>query len=52
MMPKAGPFVYIQRAYGRLVSSVRMDGFTVIQTGVIAIAVTLRTIRLSFSCFR
>jgi hypothetical protein len=35
MMPKAGgQFVYIQRAYGRFLLSVRMDGFTVIQTGV------------------
>jgi APA family basic amino acid/polyamine antiporter len=42
MMPKAGgQFVYIQRAYGRLVSFIWLDCFTVIQTGVIAaIAVT------------
>jgi APA family basic amino acid/polyamine antiporter len=41
-MPKAGgQFVYIQRAYGRLVSFIWLDCFTVIQTGVIAaIAVT------------
>jgi hypothetical protein len=37
MMPKAGgQFVYIQRVLMVDFFSVRMDGFTVIQTGVIA----------------
>jgi APA family basic amino acid/polyamine antiporter len=54
MMPWAGgQFVYIQRAYGRLISALWLDRFTVIQTGVIAaIAVTFAAILLYFSSFR
>jgi APA family basic amino acid/polyamine antiporter len=52
MMPSRWSVCIHSRAYGRLVSS-GMDGFTVIQTGVIAaIAVTFANYSAIFSCFR
>jgi APA family basic amino acid/polyamine antiporter len=49
MIKAGGQFVYIQRAYGRLVFFIWLDCFTVIQTGVIAAIAGLQTIlRYSF----
>jgi APA family basic amino acid/polyamine antiporter len=51
MFPKAGQYVYIKEAYGKLVGFLYGWSFAVIQTGTIAAVVVSFQIRLFVSVF-